>query len=316
MTGRNPGQGLTAQDSTSLESELMRRPDVLMLRTFDLKPDLVVCVDWTTGARGIVGRALERGIPTVLIVNEPAVVVPEHSQESVLSLFNRVVFVGRPNAVPIVPWPQTFPTAVGVFEGRRIRRAVMIQARKYSFVRGQLYSLRARLVAADSRVHLFGFGWSEGMLRTLGRLSIDILRAVRAKAPLNFSCLATAFLQPLAYRGPAVEKIAVMSQYKVAVVIENSSEFMSEKLFDAFFAQCIPVYVGPPLENFGIPPHLYIRSSANLESLQIAISAALAMDYETWRKKLAGFLGDPSVRAKWQANRAISRIIDLAVWNS
>jgi len=51
-------------------------------------------------------------------------------------------------------------------------------------------------------------------------------------------------------------------QYKIAVVIENSADFISEKLFDSIRSGCVSVYVGPNLEKYGIPKASAIQVDA------------------------------------------------------
>jgi hypothetical protein len=104
-----------------------------------------------------------------------------------------------------------------------------------------------------------------------------------------------------------------MAKFKVAVVIENSQEYMSEKFFDSLFARCIPVYVGAELEPFGIPDSLYVKAAPTRESVSKAISIALAMDYESWRSKVDAFLEDPQTRDKWDGKSATRRILELSL---
>ena len=82
-------------------------------------------------------------------------------------------------------------------------------------------------------------------------------------------------------------KWSVLRNYRYCIVIENSSDFVSEKLFDAVSMGCLPLYVGPNLENFGItlPDVLtcgqevndivdkfnYLTSKSDSELLQLSI---------------------------------------------
>jgi hypothetical protein len=192
----------------------------------------------------------------------------------------------------------------------------MIQAAKNSFVKGQLYNLRAQLASSDSRVDLFGFGWNTSTQKKAALLIVDFYRALRGGAQIDFSCLKVAFLKPLAYLGSTNDKLKTMSSYKVAIVIENSKELITEKLFDAFFAGCIPVYVGPPLENFGIPDHLYVRAEASVKSLSSAISRALALNYGAWKRKAHQFLSQKQVQNIWGETEVVSRILQHAITDS
>jgi hypothetical protein len=88
---------------------------------------------------------------------------------------------------------------------------------------------------------------------------------------------------------------------------------MSEKLFDAFVGGCIPVYVGPDLGTFDIPPTLYVSADATLESVKRGISAALEMDYVSWQNQVKNFIGDEKTRELWSAGFARLRILNVAM---
>jgi hypothetical protein len=104
-----------------------------------------------------------------------------------------------------------------------------------------------------------------------------------------------------------------MSDFKVAVVIENSRDVMTEKLFDAFFAGCIPVYVGPTLEKFDIPANLYIRADANVGSVSSAVTQALALNYDEWKGRTQKFLSDKKIQTAWKEPTVVSRILAVAI---
>jgi hypothetical protein len=137
--------------------------------------------------------------------------------------------------------------------------------------------------------------------------------ALKARAPLDFRTFRTAFLKPLNYLGSVEDKIQAMEEYQVALVIENSQEYITEKLFDAFFAGCIPVYVGPDLEKFDIPRHLYVRADPNPRSVTNALSEAFALDRGPWLESLDEFLARPEVRRKWDWKPATEQVLELAL---
>jgi hypothetical protein len=45
--------------------------------------------------------------------------------------------------------------------------------------------------------------------------------------------------------------------------MENEASYVSEKLFDALVYGCIPIYVGPNLEEFGIPQNVAFKIESN-----------------------------------------------------
>ena len=69
------------------------------------------------------------------------------------------------------------------------------------------------------------------------------------------------------YRGVALDKTAILQSYDISIVIENSLDYVSEKLFDAVQAQNIVIYVGPDLETFGIRSENFLRCSKNTSEI-------------------------------------------------
>lgn len=296
------------------QKSLSIAPEVEISDNLDAGVDALLCIDWLSESRKFVIQARRLGVKTVLVSNEPSSVIPEHDRRKIRELFDQVIEVGRPHSHPTIFWPQTWPDWKPLDQSPpRQARAVMVQAAKYSFVEGQLYSLRAQFVSSDSRVDLYGFGWTASLIRTTGRLFVDLYRAIRGRASINLDCISSAFLRPLSYRGSTPDKLKTMSNFKVAVVIENSRDVMTEKLFNAFFAGCIPVYVGPALENFDIPANLYIRADANVGSVSSAVTQALELNYTEWEGRIQKFLGDKKIQNEWKEPTVVSRILTKAI---
>lgn len=312
FAGVNPSQDLKESDSTNFLGE-SKQLGFQVAKSLNNSLQRVICVDWDPSDREFIGWLKNYAENATLVINEPSVVIPQHSQTKIRRQFNLVIEVGRPFSEPIVPWPQIWASPANQVVNKFPKRAVLIQSAKYSFVKGQLYGLRILLASSDKRIDVFGHGWSESRIRTVGRLALELARALRGRAKLDLSTLTSAFRKPLNYLGSVDSKISAMNKYKVAVVIENSQEYMSEKLFDAFFARCIPVYVGAQLEPFGIPDSLYVKAAPTQESVSKAISLALSMDYESWRSKVDAFLEDPQTRNKWDGKSATRRILELAL---
>jgi hypothetical protein len=63
-----------------------------------------------------------------------------------------------------------------------------------------------------------------------------------------------------AYRGPSSEKLGTVSAYRFALCLENSrfEGYVSEKIFDCFFAGTVPVYFGAPDIERYVPPEAFI----------------------------------------------------------
>ena len=104
------------------------------------------------------------------------------------------------------------------------------------------------------------------------------------------------------------DKILATSGYKVALVIENSFELVTEKIFDAWLAGCIPVYVGPDLSDLGVPDELYLRALPNWVSVSESIEIALEVDHDKHLTQLRKWIKDSPDFTKWQFLPAYSNV--------
>ena len=151
-------------------------------------------------------------------------------------------------------WPQD---ELSQYEDLRLwalrrNKAVVVQANKFSSSKGEMYSLR-REVCADlsSEIDLYGVGWNSGLIADFTKWIHSLVRSKFRN--VDFTSLKNIGNYYSNYFGPTNDKIQQMSKYRFAVVIENSTDYVSEKLFDAVSAGCIVLYIGPKLERFGIP---------------------------------------------------------------
>ena len=132
-------------------------------------------------------------------------------------------------------------------------RAVVFQNNKFSFVDGEMYSLRREIIKVlDEKLVVFGKGWksSASTFWSLLGATKQSLGLHREFKSINLSNL---FIKPKNYGGFAVYKNQELEKFKFTIVVENSLDYVSEKLFEALWAGCCVLYVGPPLKDFGIP---------------------------------------------------------------
>jgi hypothetical protein len=78
------------------------------------------------------------------------------------------------------------------------------------------------------------------------------------------------------YYGPTENKIETMGHYKYSLVIENSHEYVSEKLIDAILAKTVPLYIGANLEKLNIPPNIAYTCEAQIDSVAEAMERLLS----------------------------------------
>jgi len=148
----------------------------------------------------------------------------------------------------------------------------LVQSNKYSCIKGELYTLRREFIIKATKkklpLALRGSGWDKSIFKVL----FDYLKIVR------FYSLRLGFKDLILFPKWAATKKAVegfpvrnkqefLNDVQVAIIIENSANYVSEKIFDCFRAGTIPIYVGPNLYDFGIPENTVIKSSHDAESV-------------------------------------------------
>lgn len=246
----------------------------------DAGADAVVAMNDQPAARRL---SEDLGIPATraaLVMFEPQVTAPKMYNASALKRYGHRFapspFWARQAGAEQFLWPQVVstPPAPGIdWEFS----ATMINADKRSAIHGSLYGLRRDVIrACDSRrlaVAVFGPGWDSPQRRRVGDGAKAMARALRAR---QLPHLAEAFgasgIRPTNYRGTIDDKATAFAVAPAAIVIENSRDYVSEKLFDALSAGVAPLYVGPPLETFGIPADVAVECEPDAATIARALT--------------------------------------------
>jgi hypothetical protein len=219
-----------------------------------------------------VGKYIQRNIipknKLILVLWEPYIVEATRYKREVFSKFGTTFAPSIEWAMKVdahsFNWPQDEIPDEDVFIDwkERTNRAVMVQGNKFSARKGELYSLRRRVInnLGLPALDLFGTNWNKGLNFDWWRWSRSILNSkFRDVSIRSFYGLGKKYKN---YLGVTNDKNETLLQYKIAVVIENSADFISEKLFDSIRSGCVSVYVGPNLEKYGIPKASAIQVDA------------------------------------------------------
>ena len=249
----------------------------------------------------------------ILIRNEPQIVWPPNYHPKNVSKFDLIIDIGRDPTIfsSSINWPQYFPEVQEVIHNERsLTRAVMICGNHLRISKGELYSLRRKCAHKINSVDLFGTDWQMGLFRRILMALFYIGSNYRYEQKFSLKGLRYWFKKyPKLVLSPKT-KSAVLIDYRVSLVIENCEDFLTEKLFDSFFAGCVPVYVGPNINNFDIPSNLVIQCEPNVHSIETGIRNALAINYEKWVFNVAEWVNNSEVRLKWQAETMYEKIIE------
>lgn len=231
----------------------------------------------------------------VAILMEPPVVLPSNGIQDNFKDFDLVFELGRlkddvPQGHIALPWPQQLAIHGDIHNENRTKECAMVCGNKFSFIPGELYSLRRKIIRRLTRkVDLFGTGWeskrSTNLLNVLKAASFAILNG--RFSLISFSALILS--KPRNFLGQPKNKLATLQNYESSIVIENWEKCFTEKLFDALKAGCLPIYIGPPLEKIGIPEGFAIQAPSQYSKLVHLISnsthkleGSKRKDIESW----------------------------------
>jgi hypothetical protein len=220
-------------------------------------------------------KIINSGIPIknrILVMLECKQILPEMHSDKVLSQYGIILS-------PSLHWAKTFnpvlfnypfhletPLFLTPLWLRRYKFG-LIQRNNFSCVKGELYTLRRQLIKArQGQMEVRGEGWDKPKIFQVINY-IKIIRYYRHILKISEINLIPRYLVKNANYLPVNDKQKFLDSVMVAIVIENAADYISEKLFDCFRAGTVPIYVGPSLEDFGIPEDCVIRSEANLRSL-------------------------------------------------
>jgi len=212
----------------------------------------------------------------ILVLWEPRVHKPENFKAKYISQFGHV-FSPSPYWTSAVrhscthkfrfPQGQLIDSSFCPWEERK-SEVVLFQSNKFSLIKGENFTLRRRVVhQLRSDFELYGSGWNS-ISHSLFDLVRATIKSIISQAESSISSYKFAFVRSRNVNGYIINKDEVMSTFKYSLVIENSSDYVSEKLFEVIRCGTIPIYIGPNLEDFGIPSSIAALAMPSVESIQ------------------------------------------------
>jgi L-cysteine desulfidase len=107
----------------------------------------------------------------------------------------------------------------------------------------------------------------------------------------------------------SLDKFITANAYRIVVVLENSMDYISEKLFDAFASNAIVIYVGPRISRYGIPDAAAIQISPNSNKINKEITELQALpvekQFEIMQEQQKSIL---SISKKWYCNDVLKKL--------
>ena len=151
--------------------------------------------------------------------------------------------------------PNKIPETISSDISQKTKFCCMIAGNKKNNQPGELYSERIRAIKwfetnQPAYFDLFGKGWDLTVPVTIKHLKPVIQPFYNIFSPPYPS-----------YRGEITSKRTILEQYKFSICYENVIDipgYITEKIFDCFFAGCIPIYLGASNVADYIPENCFI----------------------------------------------------------
>lgn len=167
----------------------------------------------------------------------------------------------------------------------------------------ELYSERIRAIRwfesnAPKDFDLIGVDWDRPLFTgALSKLNFPLRFAYR-RVPALKSIRVQRFPS---FIGPNKKsKIETLRDYRFCLAYENSVEpdYISEKMFDSFFAGCVPIYIGASNILDSIPANTFVdkRNFKTYDELHRYISGMPETDYNQYLSAIRDFVSGPGIR--------------------
>jgi hypothetical protein len=249
----------------------------------------------------------------ILVRQEPRMVIPFNYDPKNLAKFDLIVNVGKSidGIEKNINWPQKIDLRISSQFAKSQSSAVLINSNLLSLASDEMYSLRRILAYKSNDIDLYGYGWNKGMKPSMKALLIEVRKYIRNPLSIKVKGLKYYFRYQENYKGSVDNKIHTMENYRMAIVIENSLDYVSEKIFDSFSAGCIPIYVGPDLNEYEIPRSLYIQAEPSESGVKEAIEKAKKVDYAKWFGELESWFNSEAVFESWSEETFLSRLKEV-----
>jgi hypothetical protein len=301
-----------ANDKYNSISEIFARKGHEIVR-FPDKAELCIFVD------SIIPRKFTKVIANkmkVAIIQEPEVVKPQLYRGSNLNNFDLVIGIGQlkdfktKKTFVVLNWPQILSDNYLPKSAGRTNRTAVIASKRISFVKNENYKIRFYIFNGTkkySTVDFYGKNWERNTRQALKDILYNFLLS-----GVNIKIFDLLFIFRYIFTGIEVQKCidknTLLQKYKFSLVIENSNVHFTEKFFDALKNGTVPIYLGPDLNQLGIPKELYIDLSKYSFSEFDLDKLTTGFDYDDWLQKSRNYLDSDTFKKVWRADNTFNQL--------
>ena len=265
----------------------------------------------------------------ILVSLEPRIVSPKEYTTAVTKNYDSVI---RWSAMHRTNEKEKFFTYGGFWQGDLERNLLthsrnirpensigLLNGNKHSFITGSLYTLRSRVIQRlasafpQFEVNVAGANWQAGTIFEANQQARSLLQAVLFRQPIDLSLLKAPIRQlpNINFHGEISSTLGFLSANRFAIVIENEASYVSEKLFNAILAGCVPIYFGPPIEEFGIAPAAVVSGGPSPDDFVSALKNVQKADLPGVIQAGQAWIRQESTRQTYSYESSMARLAEL-----
>ena len=240
-------------------------------------------------------KYLKTNIPLYLIALESPIIKPDNYDQNNHNCFKKI-FTWSDNLVDNKKYFKInycHKKPVELNFGERDKLCTLIASNKFKDHEKELYSERKKAIRWFEKNHpedfdLYGFGWDRHFF--YGEfLGFNLLRLNRLKTLAKL--LKTDYPS---YKGTVKSKEETFKKYKFAICYENCRDFpgyITEKIFDSFFAGCVPIYLGADNITDHIPANTFVdKRGKTYEEIYNFIKNMPKEEYLNYQNNIKNFI--------------------------
>jgi len=194
-------------------------------------------------------------------------------------------------------WPIRIPEKLNFNLTGKRKLCCMIAGNKNNCGKNELYSERVRAIRWFEKYHpedfdLYGIGWKNYPV------SNSFISRMTRRSGLLDKLLAPVYPS---YKGKAASKNETLSGYKFAICYENVKElpgYITEKIFDCFFAGCVPIYLGASNIRDFIPENTFIDKYKfrSYEDLYVYLNGMDKKTYASYLENIEKYIKSEKIK--------------------
>ena len=195
--------------------------------------------------------------------------------------------------------------------GLRENLLTMVASNKVSPVRSANYALRRELARTlpASDLSVYGGLWTEGIgIKVHHRIAVLVAAIKHGTIPNLPQIFGNLFVKYRTAKGQIEDKHELLKQSKFSLVIENSNQIITEKIFDSLINGCIPIYVGGNLERGNLPPLLAYQIDGSPEKITKLIHNYSKEEIQLKLARISEFLMSADFLDNWLDSKVYQKI--------